>query len=375
MIIFHEGLPRSGKSFSAIVDHIIPALRAGRRVFSSIEGMNYEEISKFLDISIDELNKLLFQLSPQDFDEKNLGKLFSKFFDDDSKSLLTDSLVVIDEIQDIYPSGKQKLPEAVSNFVAEHGHHGMDILILSQSFKDVHTIWRRRVQTKYVFLKRTAIGRPDSFKWTAQEGQGGEKFQQISSGVRDYEPKYFPLYKSHKDGTENKTHFVDDRVNILKGGLFRFGLPAYAVVLVLVIWFLWHFFHDSDAIVKGVKQPVSVSSEPLHPVQNVQPRPLPLPVMADSVTHRVAGYSDYYVYLQGPDRRFVKLSWKECKSNLVDLPECVYHGFRVDKSTGWVDKRVKRSDSAVASFAESTLPSSVGSSSPVVEPSLPPVSD
>ena len=208
MIIFHEGLPRSGKSYSAIKDHLIPAIRESRRVFCSIEGLNYEKISDVAGVPLETVRKNLFQLTNDDFRPENIAKLFRRYemedqFDDEGKSLslLKDSLIFIDEIQDIYPGGKKPLPEGAISFIAQHGHYGMDIIILSQTFRGVHPEWRRKTQTRYQFVKRTAIGKPDSFKWTALEGQGEEKFEKISSGVADYDPLYFGLYKSHKDGT------------------------------------------------------------------------------------------------------------------------------------------------------------------------------
>lgn len=45
MLIFHEGLPRSGKSYEAMVRHIIPALQKGRHVWAYIEGLNHARIA------------------------------------------------------------------------------------------------------------------------------------------------------------------------------------------------------------------------------------------------------------------------------------------------------------------------------------------
>lgn len=45
MIIFHEGLPGSGKSYEALVKHIIPSLEKGRKVYARLNGFNYEKVS------------------------------------------------------------------------------------------------------------------------------------------------------------------------------------------------------------------------------------------------------------------------------------------------------------------------------------------
>lgn len=50
MLIFHEGLPGSGKSFEACVKHIVPALQKGRKVFAYIEGLNHEKFSEVFEL-------------------------------------------------------------------------------------------------------------------------------------------------------------------------------------------------------------------------------------------------------------------------------------------------------------------------------------
>lgn len=39
MIFGHEGLPRSGKSYEAVLHHILPALRAKRHVYVRLNGV------------------------------------------------------------------------------------------------------------------------------------------------------------------------------------------------------------------------------------------------------------------------------------------------------------------------------------------------
>ena len=50
MIIFHEGLPRSGKSYEAMVKHVLEALKQGRKVFAYVEGLNHEKIAEVIGL-------------------------------------------------------------------------------------------------------------------------------------------------------------------------------------------------------------------------------------------------------------------------------------------------------------------------------------
>jgi zona occludens toxin len=53
MLLFNEGLPRSGKSYSAMVDRIIPALKDGRAVFAHLDGLNHEKIAEASGVSLE----------------------------------------------------------------------------------------------------------------------------------------------------------------------------------------------------------------------------------------------------------------------------------------------------------------------------------
>lgn len=53
MLIFHEGLPGSGKSYEALVSHIIPRLKDGRTVDAYIEGLNFEKIAELAEITLE----------------------------------------------------------------------------------------------------------------------------------------------------------------------------------------------------------------------------------------------------------------------------------------------------------------------------------
>ncbi len=280
MLIFHEGLPRSGKSYSACVDHIIPALKSGRRVYCCIAGVDYQKFADVCNLELEECKALLIQLKPDDLNAQGLPLLWDKFpsgkmvqsdYDGEiAGSMLQDSLLIIDEIQNLYQPGRTALPEGVMRFIAEHGHYGMDVVIMSQSWSSVHKGWRARVQRKYIFTKLTAVGMDHKFKTEAWEAVAPEKFEKISSEVKKYDPLYFGLYRSHVDGTKNTANLQDDRINIFKGSFFRFGVPGFAVVFALAVMFISHFF-TSGITPKKVKPPIVQAKQTEQVMASVQP--------------------------------------------------------------------------------------------------------
>ena len=240
MIIFHEGLPGSGKSYEAAVKQIIPALKKGRQVFAYIEGINHEKFAEITELPVTIIKKLLIQI-----ERDQVTEIY--------QHVENDSLVVIDELQNFWPSGRQKLDEHITQFVTEHRHRGLDILCMGQDLRDCHSLWKRRVSQKVVFVNRDAVGQPDKYTWRMYKATSGEKFEKITSGKGQYEKKYFGLYKSHVDDAENTDTFNDSRANVFNTKYFKIGVPITAVMAVLAIKYLVGFFTVEEETTKTAK--------------------------------------------------------------------------------------------------------------------------
>lgn len=264
MIIFHEGLPRSGKSYEAVVMQIIPMLKKGRKVFAYIEGLNHQKIAELCEITEEECRELLIQINREDV---------LKIYD----VVENDSFVVIDELQNFFPSGRAKLDDKMTQLITEHGHRGLDILCMGQSLADCHNMWKRRTERKISFLKLSMVGKANSYKWTAYQGmpngKGDVQYTKTNSGTRKYEEKYFGSYKSHTDGTENTDNHEDDRNNIFKSSIFTFWLPVFLVVLGVAVYYISQFFGgDSKPVIeeKTVSKQVSTETNKKSPNSNSQ---------------------------------------------------------------------------------------------------------
>ncbi len=229
MFIFHEGLPRSGKSYEALVHQIVPALKKGRKVFAYIEGLNHAKIAELCEITEDECRALLFQIVRED-----VPKVY--------EVVENDSLVILDEMQNFWPSGRLSLGPEITQFVTEHGHRGLDIVGMGQSITDINPLWRKRCERKLQFLKMSMVGMEKKYKWTAYQGvlneRGDIQFQKIKAGTRNYEEKYFGSYASHTSGTDNTDNLEDERLNIFKTPLFRIYLPAALIGCGFAIYYL-----------------------------------------------------------------------------------------------------------------------------------------
>ena len=248
MIIFHEGLPRSGKSYEALIQ-IIAWLKEGAKVYTNIAGINYKKISELSGLPENICRTQLICISNDD-----VQKIWETIPlpDDDGNGGEKDLRIVIDEIQDFFPTDRQKPRKELSTWVSSHGHAGWHILALGQDSRDVHNIFRRRIQRKIVFTKMTAVGAQNRYKWEAYEATRPEKFQSIGSGTKKYDKKYFGAYKSHVEGTINTGAQMDDRAIIWKRPAFKYGIPAFIIVIFFAVSTVVDFFTPKEAVAASV---------------------------------------------------------------------------------------------------------------------------
>ncbi|MDB0564656.1 zonular occludens toxin domain-containing protein [Ralstonia solanacearum] len=283
MYIFHEGLPRSGKSYEAMVKRIIPALQKGRKVYARLNGIDHERVAEASGVPVERVRELLHEI-PED------------------KVLVwhtlveNDSLVILDEMQNFWPESVRNLPQDQIKAIAEHGHRGLDIIGMGQILKGkggVNANWVNRCDQKIVFEKQNAQGSDGKYRWTSYKGRienGRIKFVKVASGVERYDSKYFGTYATRVEGSDNADTYKDDRTNILKSALFRFYMPLGAIAFVFCLGVLWYLLQGGGmekALTKGQPQSVthtttSTVTIPASGVAAQQPQPTGQPVQVAS---------------------------------------------------------------------------------------------
>jgi zona occludens toxin len=228
-LIFHEGIPGCGKTYEAIFKHLIPALKKGRHVFARINGLNFEHLATLAGISLERCKELLHHV-----EEEQVKTI-------DQVAMPIGSLVLIDEIQNYFPDTRGKLSDGVTKFVAEQRHKGLDIIAISQDLKDVHKIWRRRVDQKVLFHKLDMLG-SKKYRWKLYKAVGPEKFNEVSSGTEEYDPAVYGSYKSFEAGAEDAQKYDDARASIWSSPLFRRVLPFFLAVAAFAIYYVFQLF-------------------------------------------------------------------------------------------------------------------------------------
>lgn len=239
MIIFHEGMPRSGKSYASTKDHIVPALKKGRAIYARLDGLNFPQLAELAEITEERCRELLIEIT-----EEQMAKIWEL-------PIPKDALVILDELQNYWPQNRAPLPPPMMKFIAEHGHHGWDILAMGQLLKDCHRNWINRTNRKIQFIKKDMLGQPDKYKWIMFTGRpdknGQVKFDEVAKGDGTYEEKYFGCYASHSAGTANAETYEDDRANIWKSPMFRKWLPLTLLVGLIGLGYIIHLFRGGLA--------------------------------------------------------------------------------------------------------------------------------
>lgn len=301
MIIFHEGLPGSGKSYEAAINQIIPALKKGRHVYAYIEGINHEKFAEITQLPLERVIELLHPLTKEQVQDVQVH-------------VANDALVVIDELQDFFPAGKTSLSPGITEFVTQHRHRGLDIVCMGQDHRDCHMLWKRRIDQLITFTKRDAVGQPKAYTWKTFKLSAG-KFVPLRSGKGVYDSKYFGLYASHAEGVNSIDDHKDDRTNVFKSSAFTFWLPLFCVILVYSFYYLWGFFHGNGPVqasktttqvvteVRAIEpskyQPPVSASMPVKPQSQPQseqptPKPEPPPTKAREYSNFVEKFLEEY---------------------------------------------------------------------------------
>lgn len=240
MLVFNEGVPRAGKSYDAVKNHILPTLKKRRRVFARLNGLDHGKIAAYLGMDEAEVRELLVLV-----DTREVRTFFACVQDETGKWCIPDqfkdALVVIDEVHEFYVSERQPLPGAVENFWALLGQNGGDAVIMTQWINRVHQAVRARIERKNVFQKLTAIGFKNKYRVTYWHTTSPGKYERVGGKTEKYDPAIYPLYHGYAPGAENTEVYEEGGTNVWRAMAFR-GAVFGVLGLVGAYFFLSFFF-------------------------------------------------------------------------------------------------------------------------------------
>lgn len=299
MIFGHEGMPRSGKSAQAM-PLIADALLAGRTVVTNIAGINRVFFAEKLAIPLPTVERLLVTIEPPATmpEEKVVPWVKAEFFNRRVK----DSFWIWDEINQFWPPDRQPLDAEWAKFVTEHGHLGIDVLIMGQDLSELHKTWRNRLQRYTRFTKLDMQGKDDEFHWASYTNVGRGRYRQAAAGKKPYDQEYFGAYKSHEDGTTNKANYRDGRFSVFQRK-HKIMAAVFGLGMIFAVWQVVAFFSlgkESDQVQPSTS--VSAPAAPAAPVVPAAPASAPVSTVAAVVSPEPE--SPALDYLDDVARRF-----------------------------------------------------------------------
>lgn len=268
----YVGEPGAGKTYEVVTEVVIPALREGRRVVSNIRGLNFDEIKAYLVVELQIPEERVGAILIVDF--KAPAESAFWYTEENHQSVVQPGdLVVLDEVWRWCGKG-MAVPREAFEFCRMHRQFtnsagtSCDLVLISQSMQDIDNKVKLVIEKHFRMEKYKIFGSKKKYSVEAFNGYRISNNQRVRVIPRQYDPKFFPMYKSYagKGGDEKE---VDKRINILRSPYFLVAMPLAGVFIIVGLLFATRYFTrdrsgGSTAETKEAKAAAaSVKAEPV----------------------------------------------------------------------------------------------------------------
>ncbi len=242
MIELYEGVPGSGKSYHAICEKFLPWVKQGRRLYIAVDGIYLDRLALFTGI---ELSVLEQQITLW----KDSVEVLQAF-----PHVEPGSAVIIDEAQTVFRS-MQKVEPGLLRWLETHRHYGVDILLMSQDFRQMSQGVTRLIEATVKFRKLAFVGL--SKKYQGKVRGNPEDNEVIRAFVGTYSPAVYAYYSSYASAAikeEKRSHTV------FKSARVAIGIAAGLFAIGLIIWRPWSSLSASKPASPGGSLPAPTTT-------------------------------------------------------------------------------------------------------------------
>ncbi len=265
-----SGRPGSGKSYEAVIRHIMPALIKQRKVVTNIP-LNIEW---FCSVVGEHCRDLIVQIDggfhnyggKRYFSDAEHFLRYQDWRNEDNQGVF----FVVDECHLVMPRASRSdgvyTQQELKEYLSMHRHYGHDILLLSQNFRKVDRDVVDMIQNCYYTIKKSFLGQDDKYICKVADGVSRNI---VATHEREYEKKYFAAYQSHtkSEGAVTEAKTVD--IKPWWQNKF-FGMSAALfVVLVIMLGVLSNSIEESEKRKAEVAARNSLSKSSQQPVATV----------------------------------------------------------------------------------------------------------
>jgi len=257
MIYAISGRPGGGKSYESVAFHVIPALKAGRKVVTNLT-LN---LSHFVKIFGDDVKDLIVIVDGEMTNYGSMERPFSKvehYQDEWRNEQGQGPLYVVDEA---HLSLGRQTNNSILEWYSLHRHYGVDVVLMTQNLRKLNRDIKDMVEVTYQCTKATALGSQNNYVRKVRDGASGDV---VNTSIRKYESAYFKFYQSHSKSNKAVTEAAaQDIIPFWKRWPVVGTAICAALGLVVNIW-AWSDSTPEQADIKKVEttQVKSVDTKP-----------------------------------------------------------------------------------------------------------------
>ncbi len=249
MIELYEGVPGSGKSYHAIAEKFLPWVRQGRRLYIAVDGIYLDRLALFTGIELETLEQQITIW-------KDSVEVLRAF-----QYVEAGSAVIIDEAQTVFRS-MQKVEPGLLRWLETHRHYGVDILLMSQDFRQMSQGVTRLIEATVKFRKLSFVGLAKKYQGKVRGNP--EDHETIRAFVGTYSPAVYAYYSSYASAAikeEKRSH------TIYKSARVAIGIAAGLFAISLMVWRPWSSLTATKGTPASGSGPTSalVAAPPLGP--------------------------------------------------------------------------------------------------------------
>lgn len=267
MITGLEGIPGSGKSYEAVVYHVLPALQAGRKVITNLP-LNIEAFAA-LDPSYPGLIEVRTRPAPRlgDWNAANIAEQEAfQLWPDREPEPQPENVFTFGTVWDFYstwrgPKGEGPLfvidechvalpkvgtPDHVVQWFKLHRHYNADVLLMTQSFRDINQPIAQLLASLIKCRKADILGKADRYIRKVHAGYRGAEIQR---GERPYKAQYFQLYRSNTQSTASAEASAQDVAPFV----VKFRRFQWLYFIAAALYVLWAFWPQDGVNVWGMR--------------------------------------------------------------------------------------------------------------------------
>lgn len=272
----YTGLMGSGKSYECVSSVIVPAVKAGRRVVTNVDGINSDAIRAYchkkFGIAMEELGEVVHCTN-----DDVLKATFLPHGQEVETFCKSGDIICIDEAWRFWGTDCKLLPEH-KIFFREHRHFvhpetkvSCDLVLMVQDIGDLHRTLRVVVELTFRTTKIKTLGWQKTYRVEMWEGYKLTAKGRVSVQNKRYDPVIFPLYSSYSGGTGKELQ-VDSRQNVLRNP--KLWVVALGVLLMgsVSLYTVLQFFNSPNLTTSKSPNGMATSAKPSDAIQGTQNR-------------------------------------------------------------------------------------------------------